>query len=132
MQFIEDDTLSYRVKKVRKSLKFTQKQLGEAICDTPNYEKRISHIESGFIKNLTPAEVQNIVTQFNINANWLLNGEGEMHELDSKNFVPLPKQLPKNSSLEFDTLRQRISELEAIIADKNLIIQLLQKNKSCK
>lgn len=67
-------TTGERLRKARKALHVTQKDLSEKLSIT---QAGISSIESGRV-NLTDRLAQSIQSNYNINAEWLRTGEGEM------------------------------------------------------
>lgn len=63
-----------RLKELRKSLKLTQQEFGKNInLSGPN----ISNMEKGNVQ-LTPRNINEICSTYNVNKSWLENGEGEM------------------------------------------------------
>ena len=63
-----------RLQKARKALHVTQVEFGESLGIT---QSAISAVESGKVK-LTDRLAQSIQSNYNINVEWLRNGEGEM------------------------------------------------------
>ena len=91
-----------RVKDVRKTLKLTLEEFGKKVGVT---KQTVSRIENG-INNLTDQMVKSICREFNVNYDWLMDGEGEMfsdlcsqYELDDLDrfivelYVGLPKDV---------------------------------------
>jgi len=66
--------LNARIRELRKSLKLTQQEFGNKIGLS---KASIGNIENGII-NLTDRNVSLICSTYNVNENWLRNGEGEM------------------------------------------------------
>lgn len=66
--------ISERVKIVRKTLGLSGEKFGERLCIT---KSSISNIESGN-RNLTEQNINAICREFNVNEDWLRNGNGEM------------------------------------------------------
>jgi len=66
--------LNTRIRELRKSLKLTQQEFGNKIGLS---KASIGNIENGII-NLTDRNVSLICSTYNVNENWLRNGEGEM------------------------------------------------------
>lgn len=62
------------MRELRKSLKLTQQEFGNKIGLS---KASIGNIENGII-NLTDRNVSLICSTYNVNENWLRNGEGEM------------------------------------------------------
>lgn len=67
-------TTGERLRTARKALHVTQKDLSEKLSIT---QAAISSVESGRV-NLTDRLAQSIQSNYNINAEWLRTGEGEM------------------------------------------------------
>lgn len=70
--FVEE--ITNRVILLRKTLKLSQKSLGDAIGLS---NSGISNIENG-IRNVTDQHIKLLVSTFNVNEQWLRTGEGEM------------------------------------------------------
>ena len=66
--------MNIRMRELRKSLKLTQQEFGNKIGLS---KASIGNIENGII-NLTDRNVSLICSTYNVNENWLRNGEGEM------------------------------------------------------
>lgn len=66
--------MNNRLKKLRKTLKLTQKEFGESIDLSGS---NVSNLEKGNV-NLTPRNISAICSKYQVNEEWLLNGEGEM------------------------------------------------------
>lgn len=62
-----------RIKEIRKSQRFTQKQLGELLGVSRD---AIANIENGRVEP-SPLFIKGFCSEFNINKEWLLTGEGE-------------------------------------------------------
>ncbi len=67
--------MNERLKEIRISQGLTQKQMSEKIGVT---EATVSRMESGK-SAITEQTVKSLCREFNINKDWLLNGEGEMN-----------------------------------------------------
>lgn len=66
--------MNNRLKEIRKSLGLNQSDF----CKPLNISRsHLAGIESG-IKNLTDRLINDIVTEYNVNKDWLVNGEGDM------------------------------------------------------
>lgn len=91
-----------RVKDVRKTLKLTLEEFGKKVGVT---KQTVSRIENG-INNLTDQMVKSICREFNVNYDWLMDGEGEM-------FSDLPQTVLDElcSQYELDDLDRFIVEL---------------------
>lgn len=64
-----------RIKFLRKDLKLTQKEFGDAIGVS---NSNISNIENGSV-NLTDRNIYEICSKFNVNKSWLKYGTGNMY-----------------------------------------------------
>ena len=72
---MEDNALvKDRIKTVRKELKLSQKEFGKRIYVS---QSLLTEIESGNSK-ANNRTIQLIVSQYNVNKEWLLTGKGEM------------------------------------------------------
>ena len=67
-------TQGERIKHIRKHQKLTMEKFGNRLGVT---KMTISRLESGS-NNLTEQMSKSICREFNVNENWLKNGEGEM------------------------------------------------------
>ena len=73
-----------RIKLLRKDLKLTQKEFGDAIKVS---NSNISNIENGSV-NLTDRNIYEIYSKFNINKDWLKYGIGDMYiDLNKENEI---------------------------------------------
>ena len=81
--------MSERIKIIRKALGLNQATFGAKLGVT---NPAISKLENGE-RNITEQMILAICREFNVNENWLRNGEGEM-------FIPIPTE-------ELDLLAQR-------------------------
>lgn len=117
--------MNERLKELRNYLGLSQEAFGESVGVT---KAAISRIESG-INSLSDRMILSIVTQHNVNEDWLRTGNGEMfnpmsedEELDlyvgrisggadefKKNLI---KTLCKLSEDEWDVLKKIISEMK--------------------
>lgn len=66
--------MNERIKELRKTLGLTLKEFGEKLCVS---DAAISRIEKGN-RNLTDQMFKTICREFNVNEDWLRNGEGDM------------------------------------------------------
>lgn len=64
-----------RIKLLRKDLKLTQKEFGDAIKVS---NSNISNIENGSV-NLTDRNIYEICSKFNVNKDWLKHGIGDVY-----------------------------------------------------
>ena len=72
------------IKLLRKDLKLTQKEFGDAIKVS---NSNISNIENGSV-NLTDRNIYEICSKFNINKDWLKYGIGDMYiDLNKENEI---------------------------------------------
>lgn len=76
--------MNERLKLLRKTLKMTQIEFGERIGVAGN---TVTNYENS-MRNPSTAVITSICREFNVNENWLLNGEGEMfNELSQAELV---------------------------------------------
>lgn len=108
-----------RVKSLRKTLGLSQKDFGERLGVT---DSAISIIESGR-RNITEQMEKAICREFNVNYDWLKDGEGEM-------FDAVPETLVDELVQEFDLddLDQRIilGYLQLSESDRGVIKRYIQ------
>lgn len=74
--------MNNRIKEIRKALNLHQKDFGAKIGLKSN---SISDIENGKCI-VTERTILNVCSQFNVNENWLRTGEGEMFNINNKNY----------------------------------------------
>lgn len=111
--------LSERITMIRKHFSLSQKEFGEIISLTQNH---ISSIENGR-RNATERVLNDISREFNVNINWLLNGEEPIfndlqfdkhisHEAQvfTKDFMKLKPEHRKIINDMMDTLLKTIEE----------------------
>lgn len=67
--------MNERIKSLRKELKLNQTEFANSIGVTPS---NISKIESGAINTVTSSMIKLICNLYDVNEEWLRNGEGEM------------------------------------------------------
>jgi transcriptional regulator with XRE-family HTH domain len=67
-------TINTRIKAIRTALKMSQREFGKRIYTS---QSLLTEIESGHMK-ATNRTIQLIVSQYNVNKDWLLTGKGEM------------------------------------------------------
>ena len=73
-----------RIKLLRKDLKLTQKEFGDAIKVS---NSNISNIENGSV-NLTDRNIYEICSKFNVNKCWLKHGIGDVYiDLNKENEI---------------------------------------------
>lgn len=80
-----------RVKEVRKALKLTLEEFGVKVGVT---KQTISRIENG-INNLTDQMIKSICREFNVNYDWLMDGDGDM-------FTNLPQTILDELCKQYD------------------------------
>ena len=113
-----------RVKILRKNLKLTQKEFGDAIGVS---NSNISNIENGSV-NLTDRNIYEICSKFNVNKCWLETGIGDMFsKLDSdEEFHYLVGQF----SAENDEFKKRIIKGMLQLKDRDsweLVVKMVEK-----
>ena len=90
-----------RIKELRKSLKLSQEEFGDAIGLT---KSSISNVEKG-VRNVTEQHIKLITIAYNVNEHWLRTGEGEMFaESDDTLLSELAKEY------QLDTLDKKLIE----------------------
>lgn len=72
--------MNERIKKVRKELNLTQQEFANRIGSTQNV---LANYETGR-RNPSSSVINNICKTFNVNEDWLRNGEGDMFIVVSK------------------------------------------------
>lgn len=83
--------MNQRVKELRKALRLSQSQFGEAVGVSNTAISKIEQHEN----KLTEQMIKIICSQFKVNQEWLVNGTGEM-------FREFPTTLLDQLSTEFD------------------------------
>lgn len=97
-------TQGERVQEVRKTLKLTLEKFGEKLGVA---KTTISRIEKG-INNLTEQMAVSICRTYNVNYDWLMNGEGEM-------FTDLPQTVLDELCKQYD-----LDDLDRILIEQYL------------
>lgn len=118
-----------------------------------SFAKRLNHTNSTIIGNIVSGRknkpsfdvIYKIVTSFDVNANWLITGRGEMFSGENNtlvNKVNEPQATYKNKCYEcerkqevIDMQRQRIETLNQLVESKQELITVLKgdckTNKAC-
>lgn len=113
-------TIGERIKLIRDKLDITQEEFSKKLGTTRN---TITNYEAGRREPME-ATIKSICREFNVNYDWLKNGEGEM-------FDALPETLVDELANEFnlDSLDQRIilGYLRLSEADRGAIKRYIQK-----
>lgn len=102
-------TQGERIKESRKALKLTLEEFGSKVGVT---KQTISRIENG-VNNLTDQMAVSICRTYNVNYDWLMNGEGEM-------FTDIPQTV----------LDELCKQYECDATDRNLIEEYLKLDAS--
>lgn len=89
--------MNERILSLRKNLNITQEDMGKKLGVTRG---AVSRMESGGYK-ITETMAKLISTQFNVNIEWLLNGEGEM--FIESNEISLDEYAKKNQISTYET-----------------------------
>lgn len=105
-----------RIKELRKSLKLSQEEFGEAIGLT---KSSISNIEKG-VRNVTDQHIKLLVSAFNVNDHWLRTGEGG----ETNIFVQ-----PATFSLDEEAKKNNLSELEIAIMRSYMSLDRAARDK---
>ncbi len=120
--------MNERLKEIRISQGLTQKQMSEKIGVT---EATVSRMESGK-SAITEQTVKSLCREFNINKDWLLNGEGEMNiiskqdekiaevlmEIHASGNEKLKNVIEKMLELDEKYIDIILSLVDTVIADK--------------
>ncbi|GHU12508.1 hypothetical protein FACS1894161_0890 [Spirochaetia bacterium] len=90
------DGIKDRIKQIRTSLNVSQREFSKRIFIS---QSLLGDIELGN-RNINDRTIQLISTQFNVNKEWILTGEGEMFtapppDLQLENLIDIFKQLDK-------------------------------------
>ena len=90
------DKINQRLKQVRTILNFTQSEFSKQIFTS---KSSMGEMETG-VRKINDRVIHLISTQFNVNKNWLKNGEGEMFNNEKpdtriEHLIELYKQLDK-------------------------------------
>ena len=117
-----------RIKLLRKDLKLTQKEFGDAIKVS---NSNISNIENGSV-NLTDRNIYEICSKFNVNKDWLKHGIGDVYidlnkEDEIKNIIN--EFIDDNNAVKKDILNSLLQ-----VHDENtlkLISDMIHKFAEC-
>ena len=117
-----------RIKLLRKDLKLTQKEFGDAIGVS---NSNISNIENGSV-NLTDRNIYEICSKFNVNKDWLKHGIGDVYidlnkEDEIKNIIN--EFIDDNNAVKKDILNSLLK-----VHDENtlkLISDMIHKFAEC-
>ena len=117
-----------RIKLLRKDLKLTQKEFGDAIKVN---NSNISNIENGSV-NLTDRNIYEICSKFNVNKDWLKHGIGDVYidlnkEDEIKNIIN--EFIDDNNAVKKDILNSLLK-----VHDENtlkLISDMIHKFAEC-
>lgn len=117
-----------RIKLLRKDLKLTQKEFGNAIKVS---NSNISNIENGSV-NLTDRNIYEICSKFNVNKDWLKHGIGDVYidlnkEDEIKNIIN--EFIDDNNAVKKDILNSLLK-----VHDENtlkLISDMIHKFAEC-
>jgi transcriptional regulator with XRE-family HTH domain len=75
-----DNSIGFRIRKIRSEKKLTQGEFSDMVGAK---QANLSHIENRGSK-ITIDILNKIISNFDIDANWLLTGKGEMHRNEQK------------------------------------------------
>lgn len=117
-----------RIKLLRKDLKLTQKEFGDAMKVS---NSNISNIENGSV-NLTDRNIYEICSKFNVNKDWLKHGIGDVYidlnkEDEIKNIIN--EFIDDNNAVKKDILNSLLK-----VHDENtlkLISDMIHKFAEC-
>ena len=90
------ENINQRIKQVRKFLSITQTEFSEQIFIS---KSSLGEMETG-VRKINDCTIHLISTQFNVDKNWLITGEGEMFtnekpDIRIEHLIELYKQLDK-------------------------------------
>jgi transcriptional regulator with XRE-family HTH domain len=123
--------IGLRIKELREKLNLTQIEFSNKICIK---QANLSHIENKSEK-ISLDIVNKIISNFNINANWLLTGKGEMLRENGNNNIGNGQQIIANhvqgginaDNRQYysstDVLRSQIEEKNKLLAEKDLLLK---------
>lgn len=111
--------MNERIKILRKTLGYSGEKFGSAIGVG---RTAISLIESGK-NNLTEQNIKSICREFNVNEDWLRNGNGDM--FISTNDISLDDLVKDSDSIEIEILKAYFS------LDKDIRQKVIQHFRSC-
>ena len=90
-------TQGERIKELRKSLGLTLEKFGEQLGVT---KQTVSRIENG-VNNLTEQMIKSICREFNVNEEWLSDGEGEMFQIPDDEDAALVSEILEHTDRRF-------------------------------
>lgn len=90
-------TQGERIKELRKSLGLTLEKFGEQLGVT---KQTVSRIENG-VNNLTEQMIKSICREFNVNEEWLRDGEGEMFQIPDDEDAALVSEILEHTDRRF-------------------------------
>lgn len=119
----ENNSLSWRFKTILNFIGISQRQFSKEIGVTETYiSKLLNRSDRNISKNLAFS----IENKFGINADWILNGQGEMVKTYSK--CPQLTSTQKLLMLEVESLS--LKQREAVLAFVRMLKKIESENKS--
>lgn len=110
-----------RIHKIRSDHKMNQEDFGKKISIT---KASVSRLESG-INNPSEQTIKLICSEFNVNENWLLTGEGDPYiTLKADKTIALSAALLSQKDPLFESIVEVYSKLNDI--QKNVIINVME------
>lgn len=91
-----------RIKELRKHLKMNQQEFADSLSKT---RVTIAYWESGKI-NITESVAMLISEKYNVNYDWLMNGNGDMFKPKEKTIATIKKEHPDITDVELDILEK--------------------------
>ncbi|MBE5778695.1 MAG: helix-turn-helix transcriptional regulator [Clostridiales bacterium] len=112
--------IAQRIKTLRRALNMTQTEFSKALGLTQGH---MTSIENGK-RNITGRTVMSICRTYNVNEDWLCNGEGEMFAIAGKNSL---KQLSKEYHLDSQEILLLSSYLEMAPKQRRIFTRFLSQ-----
>ncbi len=91
-----------RIKELRKHLKMNQQEFADSLSKT---RVTIAYWESGKI-NITESVAMLISEKYNVNYDWLMNGNGDMFKPKEETIATIKKEHPDITELEIEILEK--------------------------
>lgn len=111
------NTMIYNLKKLRKELGLSQKEFGDKLKLT---SASISKLENGE-RNITERHIYQICEVFNVNEDWLRNGNGEIFK--NINDIELAAMMGKTFSSNDEFLKKVFLTFAELTDDEREVVQ---------
>lgn len=117
--------MNERLQNIRKNLNLTQKEFAEKLNERQAY---ISRYESGASK-IQSELIEKLAKIFNVNAHWLITGEGDMF-INKKNVNVIGNQNTiGNNNIITNTMEKKISHFDTYRAEMLSDMQTIPEDK---